>query len=172
MERDLQLLNRMKAEGVIEKFAIGGGIAAIYYLEPYSTEDVDVFVSSIILDETGLVPFGGIYAFLRKEGYQAEREYVRIEDWLVQFLPAAESVQKEAVAHARSVMFGSTSTLIFSAEHLAAEFLRSARLKDNLRLVALLQSDIMDMKIFRDIIGRHGLTDKWKNFVGRHDLEA
>jgi len=41
----------MKAEGVIEKFAIGGGIAAIYYLEPYSTEDVDVFVSSTILDK-------------------------------------------------------------------------------------------------------------------------
>jgi len=35
MEKVIEILNRMQADGVIEKFAIGGGIAAIYYLEPY-----------------------------------------------------------------------------------------------------------------------------------------
>lgn len=55
MEKVIELLNRMQADGVIEKFAIGGGIAAIYYLEPHSTEGIDVFLSSIILDETGFV---------------------------------------------------------------------------------------------------------------------
>src|SRR6185503_11987666 len=115
MEKVIELLNRMHDEGVIESFAIGGGIAAIYYLEPYSTEDIDVFVSSTLLDEAGLVPFGSIYGYLEKEGYHAEREYIRIEDWLVQFLPASESVQKEAVARAHRVPFGSTFTRIYSA---------------------------------------------------------
>jgi len=30
MEKVIQILNRMQADGVIEKYAIGGGIAAIY----------------------------------------------------------------------------------------------------------------------------------------------
>jgi hypothetical protein len=77
MEKVLQLLNRMQTEGVIEKFAIGGGIGAIYYLEPYSTDDIDVFLSSILLEQTGLVPFAGIYAYLEKQGYHPEREYIR-----------------------------------------------------------------------------------------------
>lgn len=44
MEKVIQVLNRMQADGVIEKFAIGGGIAAIRYLEPYLTDDIDVLV--------------------------------------------------------------------------------------------------------------------------------
>jgi len=44
MEKVIEVLNRMQADGVIERFAIGGGIATIYYLEPYQTDDVDVFV--------------------------------------------------------------------------------------------------------------------------------
>lgn len=47
MEKVIQVLNRMQADGVIEKFAIGGGIAAIYYLEAYLTDDIDVFISPV-----------------------------------------------------------------------------------------------------------------------------
>jgi hypothetical protein len=49
MEKVIELLNRMQADGVIENFAIGGGIAAIYYLEPYNTDDVDVFISPVVV---------------------------------------------------------------------------------------------------------------------------
>jgi len=38
MEKVIEVLNRMQADGVFEKFAIGGRIAAIYYLEPYQTD--------------------------------------------------------------------------------------------------------------------------------------
>ena len=55
MEKVIQVLNRMQADGVIEKYAIGGGIAAIYYLEPYQTDDIDVFVLPVVVSEGGLV---------------------------------------------------------------------------------------------------------------------
>jgi len=29
----------------------------------------------------------------------------------------------------------------------------------------------MDMNVFRDIIRRHGLAEKWKDFATRYDLE-
>jgi len=172
MEKVIQVLNRMQADGIIERFAIGGGIAAIRYLEPYLTDDIDVFISPVVIGPNGLVSFGHIYAYLEELGYTAEREYIRIEGWLVQFVPASESVQEEAVAQADRVAFAGEYTSIFSAEHLAGELLRSGRLKDHTRVVALLESRQMDMEVFRDIIKRHGLAEKWDEFVIRYDWKA
>ena len=47
----------MQADGVIEDYAIGGGIATIYYLEPYTTEDIDIFipVASVSGGSSGLI---------------------------------------------------------------------------------------------------------------------
>ena len=171
MEKVLQVLNRMQADGIIERFAIGGGIAAILYLEPYQTDDIDVFISPVVVGANGLVSFGRIYSYLEELGYNTEREYIRIEGWLVQFVPASESVQEEAVAMADRVAFAGEYTSIFSSEHLAAELLRSGRLKDHTRVVALLKSEQMDMDVFRGIIRRHGLAEKWNEFAARYDWE-
>ena len=171
MEKVIEVLNRMQADGVIEKFAIGGGIAAIRYLEAYLTDDIDVFLSPVIVGEGGLISFGQIYSYLEELGYYPEREYIRIEGWLVQFVFASESVQEEAVAQADRVAFAGSYTSFFSVEHLAAELLRSGRLKDLTRVVALVESEQMDRSIFLDIIRRHGLSAKWKEFAKRYDLE-
>ncbi len=169
MEKVIQILNQMQAEGVVEKYAIGGGIAAIYYLEPYQTDDIDIFISPVIVGPNGLVSFGRIYSYLEELGYNPEREYIKIEDWLVQFVPASESVQEEAVAQADRVAFAGEYTQIFSSEHLAVELLRSGRPKDHARVVALLESQQMDMQVFHDIIRRHGLGEKWQEFAVRYD---
>jgi hypothetical protein len=171
MKKVIQVLNRMQADGIIERFAIGGGIAAIRYLEPYLTDDIDVFISPVVVGANGLVSFGRIYSYLEELGYHSDREYIRIEGWLVQFVPASESVQEEAVAQANRVAFAGEYTSIFSCEHLAAELLRSGRLKDHTRVVALLESEQMDMEVFHDIIRRHGLAEKWKAFAVRYDWE-
>lgn len=171
MEKVIQVLNRMQADGVIEKFAIGGGIASIYYLEPYETDDIDVFISPVVVDQSGLVSLAPVYSYLKKLGYHAVREGILIEDWLVQFLPASASVQAEAVERAQRVPYGETYTSIFSAEHLGAELLRSGRPQDFARVVSLIESEQMDMRVFRDIVRRHGLAEKWKEFATRFDLE-
>lgn len=171
MEKVIQVLNRMQADGVIEKFAIGGGIASIYYLEAYQTDDIDVFVWPVLVGESGLISFGSIYAYLETLGYHPVKDSILIEDWLVQFLPASESVQEEAVVEAKRVAYGETHTSIFSAEHLAAELLRSGRSKDQIRVIALLESGKMDLNLFREIIRRHGLVEKWNAFAIRFDLE-
>ena len=36
------VLNQMRADGVIERYAIGGAVGATFYLEPVATLDVDV----------------------------------------------------------------------------------------------------------------------------------
>jgi len=93
-----------------------------------------------------------------------------IEDWLVQFIPAFETVQNEALKHAREVTYGQTTTKIFSPEYLAAELLRSGRLKDQVRVVALIESGNLDIASFHDIIERHGLAEKWTSLAARFDV--
>jgi hypothetical protein len=171
MEKVIELLNRMHADGVFDNFAIGGGVAVIRYLEPYETDDIDVFISPVVTGPNGLISFGDIYAYLGKLGYRSEREYIRIGAWLVQFLPASEPIQNEAVLKADRVAFAGDYTYMFSAEHLAAELLRSGRRKDNERVASLIESAAMDMDVFLDIIRRHGLTEKWKEFATLYDLE-
>ena len=35
----------------------------------------------------------------------------------------------------------------------------------------MLESEQMDMEVFHDIIRRHGLAEKWKEFAVRYDWE-
>src|SRR2546423_7269125 len=169
MERVLKVLNRMQADGVVEKYAIGGGIAAVYYIQPYQTDDLDVFipVSAVAVGEAGLVSLEPIYSYLSNLGYPAVKEGVLIEDWLVQFIPAFESIQREALDKARTVAYGETETRVFAPEHLAAELLRSGRPKDHVRVIALIESGKFDKKVFRDIINRQGLIEAWERFAKR-----
>ena len=94
-----------------------------------------------------------------------------IEDWLVQFIPTFESNQEEAISKSLRVTYGTTETKIFGPEYLAAELLRSGRRKDHARVVALIEAKKVDMKLLRDIIDRHGLSDKWKTFAKQFSLE-
>ena len=40
----IAVINEMQAAGVIGKYAIGGAVAATFYIEPTSTYDIDVFI--------------------------------------------------------------------------------------------------------------------------------
>ena len=43
----ITLINQMEADGVVERYAIGGAVGATFYLEPVATLDVDIFVASL-----------------------------------------------------------------------------------------------------------------------------
>lgn len=45
MKATLNIINQMRADGIIGQYAIGGAIGATFYLEPTATFDIDVFVS-------------------------------------------------------------------------------------------------------------------------------
>ena len=40
----IETINRMQADGVIERYAIGGAVGATFYLEPVATLDIDIFI--------------------------------------------------------------------------------------------------------------------------------
>ena len=76
----------MVADGAIEQYAIGGAVAAIYYLEPFDTAELNVFV---VLRGTGegLMPLTPIYDYLSRQGFSTEGEFLNLEGLPVQILP-------------------------------------------------------------------------------------
>lgn len=43
MEKTLQVLNALERDGVLVRYAIGGAMAATFYVEPVLTFDLDIF---------------------------------------------------------------------------------------------------------------------------------
>jgi len=48
VEKTLRVINRMETDGVIGRYAIGGAVAAIFYIEPFTTYDLDIFFAADI----------------------------------------------------------------------------------------------------------------------------
>ena len=119
MEKTLRVLNRMVKDGVIEQYAIGGAVAAIFYIEPINTNDLDVFFH--VKDaNVGLNILAPLYEYLSGLGYKGQREAIDIEGWPVQFLPVFNPLLEEAVEQAKEVRFQRTKTRVIRAEHLVA----------------------------------------------------
>jgi hypothetical protein len=99
MEATLKVLNELERESVFQRYAIGGAVGAIFYMEPFLTYDLNVFV---VLPSTagGLLTLGPVYEALRRRGYEEEGECVNIEGVPVQFLPAYNALVEEALAEA------------------------------------------------------------------------
>ena len=145
MENTLRVLNQLEKEGIVNRYGIGGGVAALFYAEPVLTYDMDVFV-------------------LRKLGYREDKEHVVIEGIPVQFIPAYNALVEEAVRRAKQVPYKDVKTKVLCPEHLAALMLQTGRPKDKMRLTLFLQQAKMNRQAFTKIINRHGLKEKWIQF--------
>jgi hypothetical protein len=92
-----KVINRMQAEGVIAKYAIGGAVGATLYLEPSATLGIDIFVVLPAESNTALVSLSPINNYLTALGCRVEREYIVIGTWPVQFLLPNNPLVDEAV---------------------------------------------------------------------------
>ena len=88
IDKVISELNRRCKGGVIVEYAIGGGIAAPFYIEVTATDDVDVFVGSRAASSHPLAPLSPIYADLIPRGAKQDGQYLVIGDWPVKFLTA------------------------------------------------------------------------------------
>lgn len=161
MEQTLKVINRMEADGIIERYAIGGAVAAIYYLEPFDTADLDVFVEVRAAGQ-GLMLLTPIYDYLRQQSYRPQGEAVEIEGWPVQLLPVFNALTREAVQRAQEIKFGRTRTRVMRPEHLVAIMLDTGRPKDYARISLFLASKAVNRRALTSVLKRHGLLGKWK----------
>lgn len=164
IKETIAAINRMKTDGVIDRYAIGGAVGATFYLEPVATLDVDVFIA--FRPETGqhLVSPQPIFEYLKAQGGVMSGEYIVVAGWPIQFLPAGTPLAEEALKESVEKDVDGTPARVFTAEHLAAIALQTGRARDKARLLQFIEAGVLDAARFRSIIARHKLVDLWSRF--------
>jgi len=185
------MINGMQAAGVIERYAIGGAVAATFYLEPVATLDVDVFVEFHTEPGSQMISPEPIFRYLRDRGCPMEGEHgvrgrrrvdcmgrvvtrpsdreiasqhIVIAGWPIQFLPAGSALVQEALAKAVEKDVEGTPARVFTAEDLVAIALETGRAKDKARVLQFIEADVIDLDRLQEILTRHGLAGAWEQF--------
>ncbi len=144
----LETLNGLKRKGLIKDYAIGGGYAVNYYLEPSYTYDLDVLV---LLSSDA--DYHALYKHFREAGNRIENIYIIIGDLPVQFLPSFISpLFDEAIRKARRITVGGVPGKVVRVEHLISLLLVSFRTKDKIHILSLLE--LADRKVLDEILRR------------------
>jgi len=150
----LRAANDLVTAGLIEDWALGGALAAIYYVEPFATYDADIFFIPKDRGQTSGIP--AIYAHLQAKGWETEREHLLVRGFPVQFL-AAGGLTEEAVREAQRIDYEGVPAKVFRAEHIVAIAASVGRTKDKARIEQLLQQAELDQSRLESILQRHKL---------------
>jgi len=154
-------LAEAQSAGVLERYAIGGAVGATFYLEPVSTQDVDVFAAVRPEPDALLLSLEGAYAFFRARGATVRNEHLEIGGWLVQLLVPPTPLVEDALEHPVLHEVEGRVVPVFSLEHLAAIALQTGRLKDKLRLAESVRAPQFDHERFKALLDRFDLRRKW-----------
>jgi len=151
----LRAANDLVAVGLIEDYALGGALAAIYYVEPFTTYDADII---FVAKEKGLTAgIPEIYAHLQERGWRVEREHLLVKGFPVQFLAAA-GLTEEAVRQASDIEYEGVRAKVFRPEHIIAIAASVGRHKDLARIEQLLEQAEIDRTLLADILARYNLN--------------
>jgi hypothetical protein len=174
LRNTIEVITDLAKRGVIKQYAIAGAVAALYYIEPTATEDLDILVSvsDFGRHKSGLLLLSPIESELAKMGYSERKDVgIVIDDWPVQFLPVASDLDAEALENASEIevptRFGDGSPLkarILKAEYIVATALKLGRLKDLVRIEAFLAHKAVDLVGLKTILERFDLVPAWKAF--------
>lgn len=164
LEEVLRVVAGMKEDGIVEEYAVGGAVAATFYLEPVRTFDIDIFVVLTPAPGSFMITLDPIFSYLLGRGCTVSGEHVTVAGWPVQFLAAPGPLVEDALKSAVRFEVGGTAVRVFSAEHLAAIALETGRVKDKARLHQFIESGLLDDARFRELVARHGLLEKWAKF--------
>jgi len=126
----LRAANDLVSAKLIEDWALGGALAAIYYVEPFATYDADIFFIPRDKGLTAGIP--AIYAHLQSQGWRVEREHLLVRGFPVRFL-AAQGLTEEAVREAERIHYEGVPAKVFRAEHIVAIAASAGRAKDKAR---------------------------------------
>jgi hypothetical protein len=104
IQKVITTINQMEADGIFERYAIGGAVGATFYLEPVATLDVDIFITFKAEVGSVLVSPQPIFNYLKRRGCAMEGEYIIVAGWPVQFLLRAVRWLKRLCGRRRCMM--------------------------------------------------------------------
>lgn len=127
MERTFAVINQMVTNVVIENYAVAGAIGAMFYVESFSTKDLDIFVltpeDQLVLEIPGP-------NYLKARGYTEWRnEGTVIEGWPVQFMPVANALEREAYENAQDRDVDGVRVRVVLPEHLGGDYVAGRKVE-------------------------------------------
>jgi hypothetical protein len=167
IEGAVDVVNEMQTFGLFERYAIGGGAAITFHMEPFPTRDLDIFVFLKEDDRPparNLVLMTPIYKYLADCGYATDDVWAYIRGVRVQFLPVYNALTEEAIDMAIDTTCGMVPARVFKVEHILAVMIQTARGKDKERIERVFNEADVDETLLEDILVRHGLLEKWEDF--------
>jgi hypothetical protein len=175
LRKTIEVVTRLAAEGAIKQYAIAGAVAALNYIQPTLTEDLDVLVSVSDFEQrrSGLILLTTIEKALARMGYEKRTDVgIWIEGWPVQFLLVASPLDEEALNQAAEVEFqhereSPIKARILRAEHVVSIALKLGRFKDLARVEAFLDQDVIELAELKQVLERHDLLPAWKDFCSK-----
>jgi hypothetical protein len=163
MQKTFKIINQLLESGIIEKYAVGGNIATIFYIEPTTTYDLDIMV--ILPSEDNILhPLKDIYEWAKEKNYKLEKEHIIIEGIPVQFLPAYNDLVKEAVENAVEKKYKNEKISVIGIEYLIAIMVDTYRPIDKERLIRFLNNAKFDKEILNGILIKFKLKEKYDSF--------
>jgi len=179
LRNTIEVVVRLAEKGPIQRYAIAGAVAALNYIHPALTEDLDILVSLAHFEKhrSGLILLAPIEKALAEMGF-TERTDVgyMIHGWPVQFLPVASELDEEALERAIELDINLTGEAplkarCLKAEHIVATAVKLGRLKDLARVQSFLEEQAVDLVALKDVLRRHDLMDNWLNFCAKAGIE-
>lgn len=161
MRKVFDVLNQMLRDGLIDAYALGGAIAASFFVEPFATEDIDFFVH-FTADVSDLDPLRPLIDYLEPMGYKAKGVEFEIEDWLVQFIPIYNELVDEGVQESSNIEEDGIKVNVLRPEYLVAVMLQLGRPKDLVRAKIFIDQGVVDMGVLSELIDRFDLGVTWK----------
>jgi hypothetical protein len=170
LDKTFSVVNQMVLEGVIESYALGGAMAAVFYIEPIATFDVDIFcfINGIANE---LDPLRPIYDYLRSKATPEYAEGFIIAGLRVQFLPVFNPLNDEAVQTANTFSLNDVIIRVMAPEYLVANMLETGRKKDHTRIAQFFEADICNTDKLHDILSRHKLQAKMEALQNTWDVK-
>lgn len=141
----------------------------MFYVEPFSTEDLDVFVLTptdrLVIELPG-------WEYLKARGYaEIRKEGIVVEGWPVQFMPVKNALEEEAYLNAQQMDLEGERVRVVLPEHLVAIMLNVGRRKDLARIEMFLDQQEVDLDALEDVVRRHRLYDRWAQFKRSYDRQ-
>jgi hypothetical protein len=160
----IQVVNQLRDEGIISRYAIGGAVGALFYIEPTQTQDIDIFVHLNPTPGSILVSLDRVIARLKELGYALwDEDKVVVADWPVQFLPATKPLEMKAIEHAiDQPLADGVTACVPPPEYLMAIAIDLGRPKDLIRLQQFHEEQVYDPEKLQSLLKDHGLIQKWE----------
>jgi hypothetical protein len=166
MHKVFDVLDQMVNQGVLLDYAVGGGSAVLFYTEPFTTDDIDLFVFVPEARASSFLPLEDVYDFARNNNLPIEDIYVIVHGFKVQFLPAYNELIVETIEKAVDQKVGMRTVKVAAPEYLAAILTQTGRAKDKLKLNLLLDQAKLDRKRLSKILVKYKLKAKFDALQG------